>query len=178
MDLQDSSEECSQPSLTWPLPFALYEMPGHSLLPPGFLEGGGGTEAMPRSEIKTSMHVPAVCLLPYPWAKLASEPRFLGSGCPLGTSHAQRMLLGRSEGVSRFREAERLPHIAAFSGGEEGQAQAGRSESWGGQGRLVSLSGHGWRKRETEPSLLDWAAAQEGLFLSSHLPPCSPAHCC
>lgn len=46
------------------------------------------TEAIPGSEIKTSMHVPAVCLLQYPWARSASEPRFLGSGCPLGTSHA------------------------------------------------------------------------------------------
>lgn len=55
----------------------------------------GETEAIPGPEIKASMHVPAVCLIRYPWAGSASEPRFLDSGCPLGTSHSQRVLSGR-----------------------------------------------------------------------------------
>lgn len=81
-------------------------------------------------------------------------------------------------GVSGLREVDSLPHALLFQ--VEGRAwprQAGLSHAEG-EGGLATLSGLGWWRGETEPSLLDWAAAQEGLFLFFHLPPCSSAHCC
>lgn len=154
----------SEPSLTSLQPFTLHKVAWHFPLPSRPLIQEGKL----RLREKGSPRIPQGSV-----AKLASESRSLGSGCPHSASHSQR---GCSlAGVSGLGVLKACPELAPFQ--VEGRAQpmqAGLSHGEGMGGGCHSFW-TGWRREETETSLLGWAAAREGLCLFFHLPPCSSA---